>query len=204
MGIYRERVLPRLIDAACGNDEIGRWRAAVLEGATGRVVEIGFGSGLNMAHYPSGVTQVLAVEPSLTARRLAAPRIAASPVPVEQVGLDGQQLPIETASCDTAVCTFTLCTVPDPARAITELHRVLKPGGRFHFLEHGRADDPAVQKWQRRVEPLQRRLFDGCHLTRDPVELVEAGGFEVERLDRRYAAGPKPWSFFTSAVAVRR
>jgi len=203
MGIYRDRVLPRLVDAACGGAELGVWRAQLTAGLSGRVVEIGFGSGHNMAHYPPEVTQVLAVEPASLARRLAAPRIAASTVPVEFAGLDGQVLEIADASCDAAVCAFTLCTIPEPELALAELLRVVRPGGEVRFLEHGLADDPKVQRRQRRIDPFQKRAFDGCHLTRRPTELVAAAGFEVQASESRYARGPKPWSWFTIGRAIR-
>ena len=204
MGFYRDRVLPRLIDAACGSGDLASWREGVTDGLSGRVVEIGFGSGLNVPHYPPGVEEVLAVEPAELARRLAQPRIDASGVAVTHIGLDGQQLPLDDASCDAALCTFTLCTVPDPAQALAELRRVVRPGGRLHLLEHGLAPDDDVRAWQRRVEPLQKRLADGCHLTREPDLLVTAAGFELERCEHRYARGPRPWSWFTAGVAVRR
>lgn len=119
-----------------------------------------------MPHYPDGVDRVLAVEPPATAFDMAAQRIVPSPIPVEQVGLDGQALPLEGASCDGALCKFALCTIADPEAALAEVRRVLRPGGRLHFLEHGLAPDPKVVAFQHRVEPLQRRLTDGCHLTR--------------------------------------
>jgi ubiquinone/menaquinone biosynthesis C-methylase UbiE len=202
MGFYREQVLPRVVDKACGVSEFDKWRAQATEGLTGRVVEIGFGSGLNVPHYPPDVDLVLAVEPASVARRLAEKRVAASPVPVEHVGLDGQDLPLENETCDAALCTFTLCTVPDPARALGEVRRVLRPGGEFHFLEHGLSPDPGVARWQHRIDPVQRRLFDGCHLSRDAVALVEAAGFEMTRREQRYVRGPKPWSFITVGVAA--
>jgi SAM-dependent methyltransferase len=201
VGIYRERILPHIIDRACGTPELKDWRAQVAAGLSGTVVEIGFGSGLNVAAYPDDVEIVYAVEPAEVARRLAEPRIAAGRVTVEHVGLDGQQIPLADASCDGALSTFTLCTIPDVRAALAELRRVVRPGGRFHFLEHGLAPDPGVAKWQRRIEPAQRRLADGCHLTRDPAELVTAAGFELEQLSSRYARGPKPWSWFTEGVA---
>lgn len=204
MGLYRERVLPHLVDAACGSPELARWRARVTEGLTGTVVEIGFGSGLNVPVYPATVTEVLAVEPAHHARRLAQPRIDASPVPVTHVGLDGQALPLDDASCDSALSTFTLCTIADVDAALAEVRRVLRPGGRLHFLEHGLAPDRTVAAWQHRLEPVQRRLADGCHLTRDPVALVAAAGFEVLRHESRYAKGPKPWSWMTEGVAQAR
>ncbi len=202
MGIYREHVLPRLVEVACGGAAMERWRARTVEGLHGRVVEVGFGSGLNVPVYPPEVTEVLAVEPALVARQRAEGRIAASHVEIVHVGLDGASLPIDDDSCDGALSTFTLCTIPDVASALAELHRVLKPGGTLHLLEHGRSPDEGVARWQRRLEPAQKRFADGCHLTRDPLELVRTAGFEVISSDQRYGQGPKPWTWFTTAVAV--
>jgi ubiquinone/menaquinone biosynthesis C-methylase UbiE len=167
------------------------------------VVEIGFGSGLNMPAYPPEVNLVYAVEPAATARRLAERRIAESPVSVEHIALRGESIPLEDGSCDGALSTFTLCTIPEVEVALAEVRRVLRPGGRFHFLEHGLSPDTSIARWQRRLEPLQKRLADGCHLTRDPTELVRAAGFEIERVESRYATGPKPWTWFTEGAAIK-
>ena len=140
--------------------------------------------------------------PGEVARRMAEGRVAASHARIVHVGLGGQSLPLDDQSCDGALATFTLCTIPDPEAALAELRRVLRPGGRFHFLEHGLAPDLGVAAWQRRIEPMQRRLADGCHLTRDPVALVSAAGFTVERHESRYAKGPKPWTWMTEGFAV--
>lgn len=201
MGIYRDRILPHLVDRACATPELRAWRRQVAAGLGGTVVEIGFGSGLNVEAYPEEVDLVYAVEPAAVARRLAEPRIAAGRVAVEHVGLDGQQIPLADDSCDGALSTFTLCTIPDVALALAELRRVVRPGGRFHFLEHGRSPDPGVAKWQRRIEPFQKRLADGCHLTRDPAQLARDAGFELEHVSSRYGRGPKPWVWFTEAAA---
>jgi SAM-dependent methyltransferase len=134
---------------------------------------------------------------------MAGKRIGASIVPVEQVGLDGQSLALDDASCDGALCTFALCTIPDPDAALAELWRVLTPGGRFHFLEHGLAPDPQVVAFQHRVEPLQRRIADGCHLTRDPLALARSAGFVADDVDQMYGSGPKAWAYFTRATMVR-
>jgi ubiquinone/menaquinone biosynthesis C-methylase UbiE len=203
MGFYEERVLPRLVDKMCGAGDMDRWRRKATEGLAGTVVEIGFGSGLNVPEYPPEVELVYAVEPAELGRRLAEPRIAASSVRVEHVGLRGESLPLDDASCDAALCTFTLCTIPGVERALAEVHRVVRPGGTFHFLEHGIAPDAGIERWQRRIEPVQKRLAGGCHLTRDPVALVTAAGFTVEHVESRFAKGPKPWSFFTVGVARR-
>ncbi len=203
MGVYREHVLPRLVDRACGTAELRRWRREVTAGLSGTVVEIGFGSGLNMPAYPAEVDLVYAVEPAATARRLAEQRIAASSIRVEHIALRGESIPLDDASCDGALSTFTLCTIPGVDQALAEIWRVLRPGGRFHFLEHGRSPDPSVAAWQRRLEPLQKRLADGCHLTRDPTELVRSAGFEIERSESRDAGGPKPWTWFTEGMAVK-
>lgn len=201
VGVYRERILPHIIDRACGTPELHEWRVQVAAGLFGTVVEIGFGSGLNLAAYPDEVETVLAVEPAEVARRLAEARIAAGNLTVEHVGLDGQQIPLDDNSCDGALSTFTLCTIPDVETALAELRRVVRPGGRLHFLEHGLSPDARVATWQRRIEPIQRRLADGCHLTRLPADLVRAAGFELEQVSSRYAKGPKPWSWFTEGVA---
>lgn len=202
MGTYRERILPRLVEVACGGAQMERWRARVTEGLHGRVVEIGFGSGLNVPVYPAEVTEVLAVEPALVARERAADRIAASHARVRHIGLDGQRLPLEDDSCDGALSTFTLCTIPDVEAALAELARVLKPGAPLHVLEHGLAPDEGVVRWQQRLEPIQRRVADGCHLTRDPVALLEGAGFTVAEHRSGYAKGPKPYTYITTAKAT--
>jgi SAM-dependent methyltransferase len=200
---YREQVVPRLVALTCGASALSELRVRTAAGLSGRIVEIGFGSGFNVPHYPGAVQGVMAVEPSATAWRMASRRIGATSVPVEQIGLDGQSIPLDDASCDGALCTFALCTIPDPGKALAEVRRVLRPGGRFHLLEHGLAPDARVAAFQRRVEPLQRRIADGCHLTRDPVALVREAGFRIEDLDQSYGAGPKPWAYLTRAATVR-
>ncbi len=203
MGVYREQVVPRLVDLTCGSAGFDRWRAQAVEGLSGRVVEIGFGSGLNVPHYPPDVEVVFAVEPAALARRLAEPRVQGGTVRVEHVGLDGRQIPLEDGSCDAALFTFTLCTVPEPAAALSEARRVLRPGGAVHFLEHGLSPEAGVAKWQRRLEPLQRRVADGCHLTRDASALVREAGFVMQRNEQRYVRGPKPWCWLTLGMATK-
>jgi SAM-dependent methyltransferase len=202
VSFYGEQVLPRLVDRVCAGAAMGKWRSEATAGLCGRVLEVGFGSGLNIAHYPAEVDLVLAVEPAAVARRLALRRTAGSKVPVEHAGADGQSIGLADASCDSALLTFTLCTVPDPAAALGEIRRVLRPGGALHFLEHGISPDRRVAAWQRRLEPLQRRVGGNCHLTRDAATLVAAAGFELERCRHAYATGPRPWSYFTVGVGV--
>lgn len=203
MPFYNEQVVPRLVALTCGASALSGLRRRTAAGLSGRVVEIGFGSGFNVPYYPPEVERVLAVEPSATAWRMASRRVGSSPVPVEQVGLDGQSLPLADASCDGAICTFALCTIPDPGAALAEVRRVLRPGGSFHLLEHGLAPDARVAAFQRRVEPIQRRVADGCHLTRDPLALVADAGFVVGEVEQKYGAGPKAWAYLTRAVTVR-
>jgi SAM-dependent methyltransferase len=202
MGFYSTHIVPRFIDKALGTPAMQQGRDAVAAGLSGTVLEIGFGSGLNVASYPPEIDLVYAVEPALTARKIAVPRIAASPIPIQYAGLHGETVALADNSCDGALCTFTLCTIPGVEQALAELRRVLKPGGRFHFLEHGLAPDAKTQTWQRRLDPLEKRLADGCHLTRDPVELVKAAGFELEFVHSEYTKGPKPWVFMTFAQAI--
>ncbi|MCX6509555.1 MAG: class I SAM-dependent methyltransferase [Actinobacteria bacterium] len=202
MGFYSTHIVPRFIDKMCGTPAMQEGRDAVAAGLSGTVLEIGFGSGLNVASYPPEIELVYAVEPALTARKIAVPRIAASPIPIQYAGLYGETVALDDNSCDGALCTFTLCTIPGVEQALAELRRVLKPGGKFHFLEHGLAPDAKTQAWQHRLDPLEKRLADGCHLTRDPVELVKAAGFELEFVHSEYTKGPKPWVFMTFGQAI--
>ena len=202
MGWYEDQVLPRAVELTCGGSKMERWRRQAAEGLAGTVLELGFGSGLNVGLYPDAVTEVLAVEPSELARARAAARIAASAVPVRHVGLDGQQVPLDDASVDSALCTFTLCTIPDVDAALAEVRRIVRPGGTFHFLEHGLAPDEPVRRWQQRLNPLEQRLAGGCQLVRDPVALVTAAGMQVVESSSRYMKGPKPWTYFTVGRAV--
>jgi len=192
------------MDVACGSRTLARWRAGVCDGLHGEVVEIGFGSGRNIAFYPSAVHTVAAVEPSMESIRLARPRMASTTTKIVHVGLDGQSLELDDRRCDGALCTFTLCSVHDPNLVLREIHRVLRDGAMLHFLEHGVAPVADVERWQWRLDPFQQRLAGGCHLTRDPVTMIEQAGFDVEVLEQRFASGPKPWSYFTLGRATKR
>ena len=203
MGIYDEHVLPRIINVACGVKPLRPLRQRVCAGLHGRVVEVGFGSGLNIPYYPPEVSAVAAVDPADTGWKLAEGRLARTNVAIERNGLDGQSLPLPDDSCDAVLSTFTLCTIPDVGTALGEIRRVLKPGGTLHFLEHGLAPDEPVRRWQRRLEPMQKRLFGGCHLTRPVADLLTQAGFTIREIDVFYEkSAPKPWGAASLGVAV--
>ncbi len=205
MGFYGDRVFPRAMNRLMDTKQTREARARVCASLSGDVVEIGFGTGLNLPHLPPAVTVVRAVDPLERGRDFASARIAASPVSVEFVGVDGQSLPLGDDSVDAALSTWTLCSIPDPVAAVRELNRVLRPGGRLHFVEHGCSPDERVLKWQRRLNPIQRRVACGCNLDRDIPSILEDGGLRVDSLTSYYMKGvPKilGWTFEGVASAA--
>ena len=203
MGLYAQRVLPRIIEAGCGIRGLEPYRQRVCDGLRGEVVELGFGSGLNVPYYPATVRHVAAVEPADLGWRLAEDRVRDSSVPVRRAGLDGQRLPFPDHSFDTALSTWTMCTIPNLEAALGELRRVLKPGGALHFLEHGLAPDPGVRRLQRLLEPLNRLVMGGCRLTRQVTSQVVEAGFTITEIDEFYEPGsPKVVGADTLGIAV--
>ena len=205
MGLWTDRVVPHLVDRALSTGDVMALRDETCAGLAGRVLELGFGSGLNAGAYPPAVTRIDAVEPSDLGWSMSAQRRRGASVPIARVGLDGQQLEAEDSSYDAVLSTFTLCTIPDVAAALAEVRRVLRPGGAFHFLEHGLAPDPGVARWQRRLDPIERRIAGGCHLSRDIPELVRDSGMELGAVSASYLPGPgagRPWTYVFSGRAV--
>ncbi|MGC2176434.1 MAG: class I SAM-dependent methyltransferase [Acidimicrobiales bacterium] len=202
MAYYRDHVAPRLLNRACANARLAPWRQMVCEGLSGTIVEIGFGSGLNVPFYPTKLEQVYAIESSALAMKLAEKRIRAAMVPIQLIGHDAHATVLADDVCDMALSTFTLCSVEDPAFVLRQVWRVLKPGGQFHFLEHGLAPTFALSLFQRAIDPLQRHVTE-CHITRRPLGLVRDAGFELLWSDQGPVAGPKPWSYVSAGVAIK-
>lgn len=201
-GFYQRRIFPWLNDRFCSDEQLRELRAETLRTARGRVLEIGFGTGLNLPHYPPQVVSIVAVEPNAGMLERARPRIAAAAVPVEAIAGGAEAIALPSASFDTAVSVLTLCTVGDPARALAELRRLLRPDGRLLLLEHGLAPDPGVARWQHRLNRLERVLACGCNLDRPMADLVQGSGFRFETLRRFYAPGiPRTHGWLTLGCA---
>lgn len=194
--LYERHVLPHLIDYACGMGAVMKTRAQVVPLAEGEVLEIGIGSGLNLSFYdPARVQLIVGVDPSADMQKLARQRAEQISIPVEMIALELGQIQAEDARFDSIVCTFTLCTIPDAVAALREMRRVLKPGGKLLFSEHGLAPDASVVRWQNRLTPLWKPLAGGCHLNRDIPALLEAGGFTIGQLETSYLKGPRPMTW---------
>lgn len=188
---YDRYVLPYVIDLACGIAPVARQREKVVPLARGRVLEIGIGTGLNIPFYdPDQVSRIVGVDPALRMHRLAQKRIARAGLKVDLIGLSAEKLPVDDASFDTVVCTYTLCTIPDPVAALAEMRRVLVPGGKLLFSEHGRSPDESVFKWQTRLQPYWSKLAGGCMLDRDVPLMLREAGFMAD-VQSRYLPGPR-------------
>lgn len=201
MSFYERRILPRVINLACGTTLIARQRQKLIPLAQGVVLEIGFGSGLNLPFYDrERVRRLLGVEPSEELREMSR-RNADDLLPLEFIGRCGEAIPLADKSVDTVVSTYTLCTIPDVETALGEVRRVLKPNGVLLFSEHGRAPDPGVCRWQDRLNPLWKPLAGGCNLNRDVPRLLQAAGFKLDQLEQGYLPGPRLMTFNSAGSA---
>jgi len=203
---WEERALPRLVDLALAERTTGDWRRRVCESLEGDVLEVGFGSGLNLPHYGEGVRRVLAVEPADLAWERAGDRVDSFDRPVDRIGLDGAKLPVPDASVDAVVSTWTMCTIPDLTGALAEMRRVLRPGGQVHFVEHSLAPDLRIARVQRALQPVWGPVAGGCHLDRDiPAEMAKAG-LTLSDLQASYAVAlwpARPFAWFVTGRAER-
>jgi ubiquinone/menaquinone biosynthesis C-methylase UbiE len=195
MGFYRNWLFPRALDLVMRQQQLIPFRRRIGKAATGRVLDIGVGSGLNLPFYGERIERVYGVDPSPELLHFAETRARETPSPVELLVGTGEALPIEDKSIDTAVLTFTLCSVGDPVSVLAEVRRVLKADGRLLFAEHGRATEPGVARWQDRLTPVWRRVAGGCHLNRKPDDLIRSAGFRIEGLETGYFKGPRPMTF---------
>ena len=204
MGFFSQVIVPRLCDLLLNKPLLARHRRDLLASVHGDVLEIGFGTGLNLPYYPEQVRKITAVDPNVGMHRLAQKRVRRARIEVDQRLLSGERLPFEDNRFDCALSTFTLCSIDNVSQALIELHRVLKPGGRFLFLEHGLSPEPKVQKWQRRLNWLQMRLAGGCHLDRDMRALVSAQPFASVQMDEFYIEKtPRTHGYMYRGVATK-
>jgi SAM-dependent methyltransferase len=201
MSFYRHHVLPRLLHLVMQQEAMLPFRRRVIGAAKGQVLEIGIGSGLNLPLYGLAVREVIGLDPSPELLLMAHDRAAAAPIPVKLLEASAEAVPLDDASIDTVVTTWTLCTIPDAPRALAELRRVLRPGGALLFVEHGRAPESGVARWQDRLDPLWRRVSGGCHLNRKIDDLVSGSGFRIDALANARLPGPRTHTFLYEGQA---
>jgi ubiquinone/menaquinone biosynthesis C-methylase UbiE len=201
MGFYSSWLFPRVLDLVMQQKQMAPFRERIGKAASGRVLDVGIGSGLNLPFYGEQAKRVLGVDPSPELLHFAEERARKASVPVELLRGSGEALPIEDKSIDTVVVTFTLCTVCNATAALAEMRRVLRPGGRLLFAEHGRAPEAGVARWQDRLTPVWARVAGGCHLNRKPDDLIRSAGFEIDGLETGYLKGPRPMVFFYAGSA---
>jgi ubiquinone/menaquinone biosynthesis C-methylase UbiE len=204
MSFYQNTVLPWLTHLAMRQEQLVPFRSRVASGATGRVLEMGIGPGLNLPFYGPAVTEIIGLDPSPQLLGIARDASRKSAVPVELVEGTAEAMPLETASVDTVLTTWSMCSIPDVGRALSEARRVLKPGGKLLFVEHGRAPEPRVQWWQDRLTPPWQWLAGGCHLNRAIADLIRGNGFAIEELHQGYIQGPRPMTFMYEGMAAPR
>lgn len=203
MGFYEKLVVPRLIELAMRSGRLSAYRERAVAAARGRVLEIGAGSGLNLALYGRGVERVCAVDLSPGLLRLARGRVPGARVPVSLVQASAERLPFAGAVFDTVVMTWTLCSIARPEAALAELRRVLRPSGRLVFVEHGLSPEARVARWQRWLTPCWKRIGGGCHLDRKTDDLIRAAGFRIGAVESGYMKGPRPWTFMYQGSATK-
>lgn len=203
MGIYSRLIFPRLLDLSMSGQELSRYRQSLLVSVRGDVLEIGFGTGLNMPYYGDGVTSLTAIDPNVGMAKISTPRIQSATINVDLQTANAESLPMADARFDAVVCTWTLCSIPNIEQALAEVFRVLKPGGKFFFIEHGLSPDRGVSTWQRRVTPVQRRIADGCHLDRPMADLIQVVFDQVELKEFYSTDLPKLIGYFYQGVATK-
>ncbi len=204
MGFYSRVLFPRGCDFVMSMPMLAKYRKEVLADVAGNVLEIGFGTGLNLAHYPASISEIVTVDVNAGMNAMALKRIEQSPIHVHNLTLNGEKLPMEDESFDSVVSSWTLCSIKNVDQAMREIYRVLKPGGRLFFIEHGLSDEPKIQRWQNRLTPLQKILGDGCHINRDIKAIIEKPNLRIEKLDTFYMENsPKCLGFTYQGSAVK-